>query len=114
MTEKQFLPNSSTVLVLGILSIPFGICCYSFIGGLIMAIIALILASKPMAMYKENMELYHETAFKNLNAGRICAIIGLIVSGLWILGLLFYVILWGLILGNAMHFSLEEIMNQIP
>jgi len=114
MTEKQFLPNSSTVLVLGILSIPFGLCCYSFIGGLIMAIIALILASKPMAMYKENTNFYYETAYKNLNAGRICAIIGLVISGLWFLGLLFYLILWGAILGNVLHFSFEEIFNHIP
>lgn len=83
---KQPLPNATAVLVLGILSIVFG-CCTGFIG-LILAIIAIVLAQKDFKLYQANPEQYEESSIKNLNAGRITAIIGLVLG---ILGVLYYI-----------------------
>ena len=53
---KQKLPNATAVLVLGILSI-LTCCCYGVIG-LILGIVALVLASRDMKLYFENPESY--------------------------------------------------------
>lgn len=82
----QSLPNATLVLVLGILSI-VTCCCYGIIG-IILAIIALVLSKKDKFIYESNPNSYTESSYKNLKAGRICAIIGLILS---ILDLLLYV-----------------------
>ena len=74
------LPNSTLVLVLGILSLIF--CwCYGFVG-LILGIIAVVLSGSPRRMYRENPENYFEASYKNLNAGRICGIIGICIAAL--------------------------------
>lgn len=86
--NKQ-LPNATTVLVLGIISIVTSF-CYGIIG-LTLGIIALVLAKKDMALYKQAPEEY--TNFGNLNAGRICAIIGVSLGGLILLIFLFYIFL---------------------
>jgi len=78
---KQKLPNASAVLVLGILSI-LTFCCYG-IFGIILGIVALILAKKDRDAYKLNPALY--TNYSNLNTGRILAIIGLILSILYLI-----------------------------
>ena len=80
---QQSLPNATIVLILGILSI-VTCCCYGVIG-LILSIVALILSKKDRALYAANMSFYTESSFKNLNAGRVCAIVGLILSILLIL-----------------------------
>ncbi|MDA8715036.1 CCC motif membrane protein [Flavobacteriales bacterium] len=85
---KQPLPNATAVLVLGIISI-VGCFCYGIVG-LICGIIALILASKAKKIYEENPEKWSNYA--NLNAGRICAIIGTIISGLYMLFWIVYVL----------------------
>lgn len=74
-SSKEILPNSTAVLILGILSII--VCCFL---GLIMAIIALVMASRGKALYEANPGLYSESSWNNMKAGRICAIIGLILS----------------------------------
>jgi hypothetical protein len=82
-TPNQFqppLPNATTVLVLGILSI---VICF------ITGIIALVLAKKDMDLYRANPTAYSEASLSNLKAGRICAIIGIILQGL---GLLIYIL----------------------
>ena len=71
--EKQKLPNAIAVLILGILSIPT--CCF-YGSGLIFGIIALVLAKKDMALYKQDPALYD--GYSNLNTGRILAIIGIV------------------------------------
>ena len=76
---QQKLPNATPVLVLGIISI-ITCCCYGL--GLILAIIALVLASKDVKLYKANPSLY--TNYSNLNTGRILAIIGLVLSVLYL------------------------------
>ncbi|MGL2965774.1 CCC motif membrane protein [Flavobacterium sp. XGLA_31] len=78
---KQKLPNATAVLVLGILSI-ITFCCYGIIG-LILGIVALILAKKDLNEYRANPALY--TNYGNLNTGRILAIIGLVLSLIYIL-----------------------------
>ncbi len=85
---QQNLPNATIVLVLGILSI-LTCCCYGVIG-LILGIIALVLSKKDRAAYATNFSVYTESSYKNLNAGRICAIIGLILN---ILTILFYIVI---------------------
>ncbi len=82
--EKQKLPNATAVLILGILSIP-GCCCYGI--GLILAIIALVLAKKDAALYMENPDLYD--GYPNLNTGRIFAIIGIVLSAFYIMCLIY-------------------------
>jgi hypothetical protein len=78
------IPNSTAILVLGILSIP---CCCCFMGvlGLVLAIIALALYGKAHALYQSNPDDYTEKSNGNLKAGRICAIIGAILSSIYIL-----------------------------
>lgn len=79
--EKQNLPNATAVLVLGILSI-IGCCCYG-IPGVIFGIIALVLAKKDKQLYVQNPELYLN--YNNVKTGRILAIIGIIISALYII-----------------------------
>ena len=90
---QQTLPNATAVLVLGILSI-VTCCCYGVIG-LILAIIALILSKKDRVLYETNMGAYTESSFKNLSAGRVCAIIGLILNILYLLISIAFIIMFG-------------------
>jgi uncharacterized membrane protein len=77
--NQQPLPNATAVLVLGILSIV--ICGI----GLVLGIIALILAKKDTQLYNAGMEIYAPSSYSNLKSGKICAVIGIILSGLFIL-----------------------------
>jgi hypothetical protein len=79
--EKRNLPNGTAVLILGILSI-VTCCCYGIVG-LILGIIALVLANKDLKLFKESPELYLN--YKNLNIGRILGIIGIVLSSLTML-----------------------------
>jgi len=79
--EKRTLPNATAVLVLGILSI-LTCCCYGILG-LILGIVALVLAKKDMKLYLESPELYSN--YKNLNIGRILAIIGISLSAVYLI-----------------------------
>lgn len=82
--QPQQLPNSTAVLVLGIVSIVAIFCTYGILG-VALGIIGLVLAGKPMKMYEDNPEAYTESSYKNLKAGRICSIIGVSLGGLFIL-----------------------------
>lgn len=103
-TKKKDLPNSTAVLVLGILSLVF--CwCYGFVG-LVLGIIAVALASAPRKAYLDNPDEYTEVSYKNLCAGRVCGIIGICVALavvalviIAILGLATFGALSGLMLG---------------
>lgn len=87
--QKKELPNSTAVLVLGILSIVF--CwCYGIVG-IIMGIIALVLSSKSMKLYRAEPDKWK--GFSNLQAGRITAIIGLSISALTIIFIIIMVII---------------------
>lgn len=87
------LPNATAVLVLGIVSIVF-CCCYGIIG-LIPAIIALVLAKKDRRLYATNPAIYKLSSYNNLNAGRVCAIIGLILNIIALLYFVFILIMFG-------------------
>ncbi|MFN5317889.1 MAG: CCC motif membrane protein [Bacteroidia bacterium] len=89
MTSKQVLPNSTAVLVLGILSIVFG----CFFVGLILGIIGLSLGGKSRKLYHANPDLY--TGYGALNAGWIMSIIGTVLAGLYVLYFLFVVAILG-------------------
>ena len=76
---QQPLPNATAILVLGILSI---VICFA---GVVLAIIALVLANKDIRLYQSSPESYTLGSYNNLKSGRICAIIGLIFQTLIIL-----------------------------
>jgi len=100
-SQKIPLQNSTAVLVLGIFSIVTSWCCgFIAIVGLVLGIVALALASKATTIYQENPERYTESSFKNMNAGKICAIIGIVISGVLILIGLIYLFVIGATLGT--------------
>lgn len=78
--NQSNLPNATAVLVLGIISI-VGCFCYGLIG-LICGIIALVLAKKDLALYRANSARFTTGSYNNLQAGRICAIIGTTLSAI--------------------------------
>jgi hypothetical protein len=94
LNVQQPLPNSTAVLVLGIISI-VGCFCYGVVG-IICGIIALILASKSKKLYEANPEAYTVGSYKNMNAGRICAIIGLILSVVYLALVIFGISMIGM------------------
>ncbi|MFB9057547.1 CCC motif membrane protein [Mariniflexile ostreae] len=79
--EKQTLQNSTLILIFGIFSI-LTCCCYGVLG-LIMGITALVLAKKATDTYRENPELYK--GFQNVRTGKVLAIVGIILSVLYII-----------------------------
>ncbi|MDX1542485.1 MAG: CCC motif membrane protein [Christiangramia sp.] len=89
--EKKELPNSTLILVFGILSI-VGCCCYGILG-VVFGIIALIMSNRAMEIYSANPELY--TGYQNVKTGRILAIIGLVLSALSVLSLIISLIFFG-------------------
>lgn len=89
----QPVPNATAVLVLGILSIVF--CwCYGIIG-LVLGIIAVMMGGKAKALYEANPGMYTVGSYNNLKAGRICGIIGLCLSALYVLFIVVYVLILG-------------------
>jgi len=82
------LPNATAVLVLGILSIP-ACCCYGV--GVIPAIIALILARSASKRYLAEPDKYLQSSYSNLTTGNICAWIGLVISIISVIFIIWYV-----------------------
>jgi hypothetical protein len=81
--QQSQLPNSTAVLVLGIVSI--ALCwCYGIIG-IALGIIGLVLGNKALALYRQSPEAYTEASYKNACAGRICSIIGLAVAAVYLI-----------------------------
>ncbi|MCE3282764.1 MAG: hypothetical protein K0Q66_1501 [Chitinophagaceae bacterium] len=79
---QQPLPNATAVLVLGIVSI-VGCFCYGIVG-LACGIIALVLGNKAIALYNADPAPWTPSSYSNVKAGRICAIIGLSISALYL------------------------------
>jgi len=90
---QQPLPNATIVLILGILSIVF-CCCYGL--GLVLGIIALVLAGKDRARYRSSPGSYTLGSYNNLNAGRVCAIIGTILSALLVIYMIWLIAILGI------------------
>ncbi|MDR2805613.1 MAG: hypothetical protein LBB85_08250 [Dysgonamonadaceae bacterium] len=84
------LPNATVILVLGIISI-VGCCCTYGTVGIICSIIAIVLAKSASGLYAANPQKYTESSYKNVNAGKICAWIGLIPSVLYVVFMIFLV-----------------------
>lgn len=105
-STQKVLPNSIGILVLGICSIVF--CwCYGIVS-IILAIVSLVLANGAQKLYIENPDAYTLASYKNMKAGKICAIVGLCLAGLFILYLIVMVALFGTLAFNlakmgAMH-----------
>lgn len=89
---KKQLPNATTVLVMGILSIVLG----CGVLGLVFGIIGLALSKEGKRLYDENPDGY--VGYGNLNAGRIMSIIGIVLGGIS----LFYVIIALAITGSIL------------
>ncbi|MBX3253403.1 MAG: hypothetical protein KF862_04615 [Chitinophagaceae bacterium] len=101
------LPNASAVLALGIISI-ISCCCYG-LPGIICSVIALVLYSKDARLYATNPEWYTASSYSNLKTGRICAIIGLIPSILFLLLVIFIMVTAGF----GMLSNPEQFFNNI-
>ena len=101
---KKTLPNSTATLVLGIVSI-LSCWLYGFIG-VIVAIVALVISKKSLKLYYDNPEQYEGVG--NLTAGRTMAIIGLVLSGLFLLGIIIVISFLG-----AAAISLESFLSKV-
>ncbi len=98
------LPNSRLILTLGILSIVF--CWWHFISlvGIILGIVALVLARNETLLFQSNPGRYTISSLNNVKTGRTCALIGLIISlivflfvTLLIVGIVSTLPFWGMI-----------------
>jgi hypothetical protein len=108
------LPNSNAVLILGILSIPMCCCLGGFLG-VVLAILALVFASKGISEYDSNPSMYDINSFNNLKAGRVCAIIGLVLSGIYFLFTLMLLSTFGFEIftdPKAVQEAMEEMMKR--
>lgn len=83
------IPNSTTVLVIGILSIAG--CWFYGIISFVLAIIGLSMGAKGKKLYLENPGYYLESSYKNLKAGHTMSIIGLILSSFWLVFIIIYI-----------------------
>ena len=104
--EQQKLPNSTLILIFGILSL-VTCCCYGFIG-LILGIIAIVLANKAAKVYAENPEAY--TGYSNVKTGRILAIIGVVLSTIYII---YIIVMFSVIGYDGLMEKYNEVMQQI-
>lgn len=86
------LPNATAVLVLGILSILTCICYGVF--GLIFGVVALVLARKDMNLDKNTEVVF--TNYQTLNIGRVLAIIGIVLSVVFILLIIWVISIVGM------------------
>ena len=103
--EKQTLPNSTLILVFGILSI-LTCCCYGVLG-LIFGIIALVLAKRAREVYAAEPELY--TGYSNVKTGRILSIIGIVLSSIYLLLTIFALVYYG---ADGIREMQEEMMRE--
>jgi SNF family Na+-dependent transporter len=109
--ERQKLPNATTSLVLGILSLVTCI-CYGVIG-LPLGIIAFILGNKATKEFNENPENYDSVG--NASAGKIMGIIGILLNTIYILIIIWilYKIGWDVIQNpDLMEQRVNEIFGQ--
>ena len=101
--QPSNLPNATASLVLGIIAI-VGAFCYGIVG-IICGIIGLILANKDRRLYQSTPELYAQASYSTSNAGRTCAIIGLILGSIFLLIMIIYFIVFGSLIMNAVRHS---------
>lgn len=78
---QESLPNSGLVLTLGILSIPF-CCCFPI--SLPLGIIGWVMGNKGVSKYNQNPNAYTRSSYSNLSAGRVTAIVGVVLTVLYL------------------------------
>ena len=106
--EQQKLPNTTLIIVLSIASIL--LCwCYGILG-IILSVVALILANTSKKVYVQNPELYSD--YGTVKTGRVIAIIGLILSLLTILFFVWIISIvgWDLLMSQDQEL-IQERMN---
>jgi hypothetical protein len=97
------LPNATAALVLGIVSI-VGCICYGVVG-LACGIIGLVLANKDIQRYRAAPEMYTPGSYSNVKAGRICSIIGISLSGLYVAIIILMFVIWGSFISDPMFWQ---------
>ena len=110
---KVPIPNSQGILILGIFSLVTTVCCggIGFVG-LVLGIIAVVMSSKAEQLYAQNPAPYTEASYKNVNAGRICGIIGIVINGVLILAGIIYLLVVGVGLTAFFEsFPWENVIN---
>lgn len=75
---RDDLPNATLILILGILSIFLSL--NNEIFGFFLTIVVLILSSRSLRLFRKKMDQYELSSYKRIVVGRICAIIGLLIS----------------------------------
>lgn len=78
--KQKKVPSSTTALVCGIISIPF-----AGIIGIILGIVALSFANTAISKFDASPDQYTQSSLNNAKAGRVCGIIGLVGSVLWLI-----------------------------
>ncbi|MCB0402205.1 MAG: DUF4190 domain-containing protein [Flavobacteriales bacterium] len=104
-TTPMTLPNSTTILVLGICSI--ATCwCTGFIG-LGLGITSLVMSKKARLTYEAYPQgTFTESSYNNMKAGKICGIIGVCLSALAVIYFIIYFLIIGFAVSQAgMHDS---------
>ncbi len=91
---NEKVPNSVGALVLGICSIFPGCFCYGVVG-IACGIIALVLASKANKLVEEHPNRYTKESIQLVKAGKICGIIGLALSSLYLIFIIAYIAIVG-------------------
>jgi hypothetical protein len=79
-TSLRRLSNDSGVLLLGIFSIFF--CCFMGVPGVVSGLSALILGNRARREFRENPEIFDPESLSQVNTGRICGIIGMVLSAI--------------------------------
>ena len=77
---KEKLQGAGGALAMGIISIVL-----AGLIGIILAIITLSTTKRHIEAYQNDPGRYDESSYKQMNAGRICAIVGLCISALAII-----------------------------
>ncbi|RZJ18143.1 MAG: DUF4190 domain-containing protein [Acinetobacter sp.] len=106
---QQNLPNATISLILGILSIP-GCCCYGILG-LILGIIAWVLAAGEVKKFNLNPNAYTASSLKNAKAGKVCGIIGTVLGSLYLLIIILIIAVYGFAFIQDPNFAKELIEN---
>ena len=77
------IPKSNGILLLGIFSLITGVFCAGIVVvGFILGVMATLRAKEAKLIYLQNPDAYSQKSFKNVEAGRIMGIIGLIINSL--------------------------------
>lgn len=84
--KPERIEGSGGVLTLGILSIVF-----AGLIGLILGIVALSNSKRAMEQYRLDPDRYEQSTYKQMKSGRLCAIIGVSLSGFALLAVILLV-----------------------